>query len=600
MRDTIPEVIDLYLKKSLVFLYQNFQKHSNNEEKNRILREEFNNIIYLINNKIEKLEGNCEFQKNQKFAYFYELMIFFRLIMHVRDFEYGKGERHNVYMMLDILYKYYPELAIAGIELILGIYYSKHTEYLKTYDNYTFGCWKDIQYLCDYIRLNNNNNMSHPLIEYCVYITVIQIEKDRNILLKYGEKSKNTGKKMRKNKAIYALSQCAKWIPRENKSKGWLFKKMAILWNYRNSPTSYICENTMSEKTHPSAYKKCFMEFRKIISAICSHLSIIECRLCDGTSSYINPLDINIDTRCRFSEIFCSNLALKSRKNPVLYPREVEVDKIKNVGFRYKNIPLSFFVREGIKCISSNDVDKNYENCINETWKKYLNNYFILPNFVPILDISIELFDTENELYWEAIGLACLISEKSTINKRIVLVKDKNNIWINLSDCKNFTSILRRLTKYTNISCFKTNGCGDLLVNKFRQILDSMIYVGMSDKNIEKMNFFIIQNNSCTEYQHKKIRKMFIDPQWSLNIPMPHFFYWNLSENIIDYNNTEYDAEHVTIFSGYNPMIINNIGLFGIEYVKKQTPYDIINTLLLDKRYEFVEKAFIDVMANYL
>lgn len=151
------------------------------------------------------------------------------------------------------------------------------------------------------------------------------------------------------------------------------------------------------------------------------------------------------------------------------------------------------------------------------------------------------------------------------------MANDKNNIWINLSDCKNFISILKKLTKYTNSSCFKTNNNGDLLVNKFRQILDSMIYVGMSDKNIEKMNFFIIQNNSQIGFQYKKIRKMFIDPQWGLYIPMPHFFYWNLSDNIIDYDYTEYNSENITILSGYNSIIIHKIGLFGLEYVKTNT-----------------------------
>jgi hypothetical protein len=596
MADILPEDIDLYFKKSLVFLYQNFTKHSHNEEKNKVLREEFNNIIYLIKQKTEKIHSNNELEKSQKFAYFYELMMFFRLIMNVRDFEYGKGERYYTYMMLDILYKYYPELAMAGIELILGIYSPKNTDYFgENRSLFAFGCWKDVQYLCDYIRFNNQNNISYPFIEYCVYITVIQLEKDWKIILEHREDLK----KMRKN-VMKPISQCAKWIPRENKSKGWLFKKMAILWNYRNSPTPYVCENTMSEKTHPKAYNKCFMEFRKIISAICSHLSIVERKICDGKWSQINLTDINIDTRCRFSEIFCGSFLLKSGKNLRLHPRENMVDEIKNVGLRYKNIPLSFFVREGIKCISSDGVDKKYENEINESWNKYLNNYFTLDNVVPILDISIELFNTENELYWEAIGLACLISEKSTINKRIVLVNDKNNIWINLSDCKNFISILRRLTKYTNISCFKTNSSGDLLVNKFRQILDSMIYVGMSDRNIEKMNFFIIQNNSQIKMQHKKIRKMFIDPQWSLNIPMPHFFYWNLSENIIDYDDIICDEEHVTLLSGYNPRVLNIIGLLGMERVKKQIPYDMINNFLFDNRYAIAEKSFIDVMANYL
>ncbi len=622
MTTFLTESQDLYFKKSLVFLYENFTKKSNNQEKCQKLQTEFNNIISIIKETTDKL-GSSQTEKNKKFAYFYELMMFLRLIIHTRDFEYGKGERYYTYMMLDTLYKYYPEIAIAGLEIILGLYVPDDALH-KNYKHYVFGCWKDIQYLCDYIQTNNGNNKNHSFIEWCVYITILQLEKDWKTILEYGNSS---NKNMRTNK-LGTVSLCAKWIPRENKSKGWLFKKMAILWDYRKHETPYICEETMSEKTHPKAFAKCYMEFRKIVSTICGFLDITERKMCQKTWCQIMPNKIptelivrnkraflnynshkneenedRINCSTRVREYINNGTILKSKKYKVLTEYitiRPERSMLGTESCRLRNISLSFFVKEGLRFLHPEDSNKEDEIGLNNLWEKYLENYFSLPNIIPILDISIELAETENELYWTSIGLVCLICEKSSINKRIVLVNDKDNMWINLSECKNFTSMLRMLIPYTNKTCFKSNCNGELLVLKVREIFDSIIYVGMSDTNIEKLNFFIIQNNGKMKMQHAKIRKMFIDPAWSLNIPMPHFLYWNLSEDIVEYEDIQWDIDRVTILSGYNPFLLNRMGFIGLSTVKNQTPHDNIYNILLDNRYNLAEQAIVDIMANYL
>lgn len=626
------ESLDSYFKQTLVFLYNNFTKKSNNPEKNTILQKEYETAISIIKEKTDKNREeniNSVHFKNTRFTYFYELMLFFRLIIHTRDFEYGKGERYYTYMMLDTLYKYYPEIAVAGLEIILGLYEPDDVHH-KKYNYYTFGCWKDIQYLCDYIQTNNGNNKNHPFIEWCVYITILQLENDLNTILEYENRP---DKKIRKNN-LGVLSLCAKWIPRENKSKGWLFKKMAILWDYRKCEKSYISENTMSEKTHPKAYTKCYMEFRKIVSKICYYLNIVERKMCGGEWSTAIPRDINTTTLIRNKPAFfnlnsnknsenedrilCSkqirdyinsgNILESKKYNTIMNSTNVNSISVRpervileTDSCRLRNIPLSFFVKEGLRFLSEENSNKDDEIGLNRLWKKYLDNYFEFSNVIPILDISLELDGIDNELYWTAIGLMCLICEKSTINKRIALVNNNtDNIWVNLSDCTDFTSMLRVLIPYTNKTCFKTNQNSDLLVSKVREIFDSMIYVGMSEDNIEKLNFFIVQNNGKMKMQHKIIRKMFIDPDWSLKIPMPHFLYWNLSDDIIEYDDIESGVDRVSILSGYNPFLLNRMIFLGLPAVKTQNPYDNIYNILLDNRYNMAEQAIVDIMSNYM
>lgn len=109
-------------------------------------------------------------------------------IAYTRDIKYGKGERDLSYMMIYALYKFFPIPAIYLMKEIVG------------QNEESYGSWKDISRLCDYIKKETNGH--NPLI-----ITLVEMATNR---LKRGEREES-------------LSNVAKWIPREGSKYGWLF-----------------------------------------------------------------------------------------------------------------------------------------------------------------------------------------------------------------------------------------------------------------------------------------------------------------------------------------------------------------------------------------
>jgi hypothetical protein len=619
------ESTHVFFRNKLVYLYNNFTRYKKKNEYNeitsddyvilnsnyiepRVLENEIENLVSIIYKKMES-----DIPRNDKMLYFYEFMTLFRLMLHTRDFEYGKGEREYTYMILNSIYKYYPELAVAGVELLLGLYESDTIE-LNDGPSIIFGCWKDIQYLCNYIREHNNNNKDHPFINWCIYIMVLQLEKDFKIISKSNKNKPNMRKTINPK-----LSLCAKWVPRENKQFGWLFKKLAVLWSYRNTP-DHIIEINTNYMSNPIAYKKCYMNFRKMVSIICNKLNITERNMCSQKWSKIIPRTINIQTMIRNKNAFmnendsenmdrieCSQ-NIKSylysyNKTDLSYTGNIQLYNTYSELYRYSsklcNIPLSYFVKEGFRFLDKSESEPMSEEEIylNKLWKKYIENYITLTNFIPILDISLEIYGNDNTTYYNAIGLACLVCEKSTINKRIIISNDLNNTWINLNNCNDFTSILRTLIPFTKKLCFIEND-KDTLVTKIKHLVYYMCNSGMSDDTIGKIVFFVVQNNVKPKNQNNKIRNIFIDPEWALNIPVPYFIYWNLSNSHIEYNDIDTLIDKTVILSGSSPLIINKLS--KISYNKDINPHDIIYEILFNYRYNMAEHAFVDIMSTYL
>lgn len=110
------------------------------------------------------------------------------MITYTRDIRYGKGERDLTYMMVYTLYIYFPIPAIYLVKEIVG----QNAE--------SYGSWKDIARLCDYIKRETDDE--NPLIITLVEMAINRLKLDEN------EESP---------------SNVAKWIPRENSKYGWLF-----------------------------------------------------------------------------------------------------------------------------------------------------------------------------------------------------------------------------------------------------------------------------------------------------------------------------------------------------------------------------------------
>lgn len=145
------------------------------------------------------------------------------MITYTRDIRYGKGERDLTYMMVYTLYTFFPIPAIYLIKEIVG----ENTE--------SYGSWKDIARLCDYIK--RETNAENPLI-----ITLVEMAINR-LKLDITEKE--------------PPSNVAKWIPRENSKYGWLFDIFVKTYYQTDIPP---------KNTHRAS-------FRKLVSGVNNKLN---------------------------------------------------------------------------------------------------------------------------------------------------------------------------------------------------------------------------------------------------------------------------------------------------------------------------------------
>jgi hypothetical protein len=174
----------------------------------------------------------------------------YRLVLHTRDIIGGKGEHDVFYMMIYELHRLFPSLSIY---------------LLHNYVGQSIGCWRDIKYLCNYVRSVSPWESDDSLIYSCIEIVNRQLKKD----IESWRFSLNAGSRKH-------ISNIAKWIPREKKRFNWLFEKLAINWC--NNYGRWKLED--NNYNYFSALNKCKRQYRKIIARMNKILDTTEIKQC--------------------------------------------------------------------------------------------------------------------------------------------------------------------------------------------------------------------------------------------------------------------------------------------------------------------------------
>ena len=212
-----------YFTNELVYLYFHlFRKENKNDIS--ILMDRLDNVLRILKKELKKKPQNAT-------DWIHYLKQYYKLMVHIRDPIYGKGEHDITYEMIYIWYKYYPVLTI----------YFIHS--LVSYDRInTFGCWRDMKYLCQYVFEKSPYKKEDPIIRLCISKMNTQLKKDLNNV------SQNN----------FPISYLAKWIPRENKKFDWLFSELVIDWTMNYSP--FLLKNT-NDPSYYKSWNKCKMNY---------------------------------------------------------------------------------------------------------------------------------------------------------------------------------------------------------------------------------------------------------------------------------------------------------------------------------------------------
>jgi len=627
-----PETDANYFKDKLLYVY--YKGIRSNEESNSAC---FSKIY-------EELLSSLNSHENL-------LKMLYKLIAQTRDICYGKGERDITYMMIYKWWKYYPKLALIALYSMMfpGEKCLKDYEF-KTYIDLTaeyiphqnsYGCFKDVKYFCNYVKKQAGKHAKNTLCVYAITLLNQRIYDDYKEYLKNGTMP----------------SLACKWVPRENSKYDWIFEKMAIQWIRATEPV--ILSSIDIEKyenmpnvslKHCKAIVKCKMIYRKVISSLCKQLDLPETKQCQNCWGEITPSTVTIDALFRNNNaLFNMDNTFNNREHTIAnkdrrqcthnikehifmcnFAPQFQIENLRKSYINQRTFSPMQFVKQAIKlinCKQLNGLNGNMSNAmeqnivyqiglLNDNWRKFSQRCNSLDFFIPILDMSLAM---SGDALHNAIGMSCLIAEKSKIGQRI-MVMDNIPTWVNLDRCNgNFVQMVEILYNYTNRGTFanilKTfdiiinaivhSNCGDDMGNTdnkmdlvFVLFTNEVSYSGYGNEMIHTHIVNRFESSSLDNSRHPAASR----PGICSNIKVPHVIYWNCSPDI-DINNMPLKpvdglTNKAAMVSGTNAELLNHFSFIGWSNLYSSNSFDTLENILSNSRYDIMGELFDKYFCN--
>jgi len=579
----------IYYQDKVVQLYYLLSRRDNDYE--------IDKIGLILEETLRSLKNNITLHKYLGTIFFNYLIILYKMIAQTRDIVYGKGERKLTYMMIYIWYKFYPTLAIYAIHRLVDIlilpdkYESIEIDelvqkYVAT-RRHAFGCWKDIKYLCYFLRSRSHN---HPLIDVAISIMNKQLYRDWTIVSICSHGSRDFRN---------ILSFVAKWIPRENTKFEWIFEKLAIQWAEMVTPF-YFKNKLLTYKQNDALLKKCKTNYRNVCSSLNRILDTTEIKQCSGKWNQIVPSNIpkysmarkknallnvnrNMETRSKTSYA-------KDRRNCSNNIKEYYKDLIHPENSLFNcNFELGNFVKQysALRVGPDDDLDvmqnRLYQiDLLNKHWESFICKFNTLENFIPFVDIHSFISSNKNTLNC-AIELACIIAEKTTMDDGHIMFSNHIPILEKFDRKKPF---------YDNISGISNSIHNDMnyLSDNILIAIDLFVYSlrrsNTSNEDISNMVLVIITNKEYGDYESFLMK---FDKEY-----VPHIIFWNMSGLFTREMPLVKNIKKTTFISGYNSLLLNHFRFMGFSGVIHFGSFDTVCNFLNNRHYDcmgdYIEK----------
>ena len=583
--------LENYYKEKIVQLFFLLSRKENDYE--------IDNIGVLLEEILRSLKTNM----NSQFRPY--LILLYKMIAQTRDIYYGKGERKLTYMMIYVWYKVYPTLAIYALHQLFDLLILPESfngmdadELIRSYVSTrrcSFGCWKDIKYLCYFLIYRSQN---HPLIDVAISIMNKQLLRDWNIFSLCGSN--------RDYRNI--LSFVSKWVPRENTKFEWLFEKMAIQWAEMVTP--YFFKNKLlTYKQNDALLKKCKTNYRMVCSSLNRALDTIEIKQCRGEWNTIIPANIPKNTMIRqknallnvnkHMETRIKTAFNKDRRNCSNNIKEYCKDLIQPETNLFNcNFELGSFVKQYslLNNIKSDDLtviqNRLYQiDLLNKSWESFVYKIHSLQKFIPFVDIdsfsnsyhaSPSCTNISTYGLYSAIELASIISTKSSLEEGHIIFSNHVPITMKFDRKKvfydNMNDIFNSINNDTNHHSGNILNAVDLFIQSLRDT---------SNTDISNMIIVIITNKIC---DYDSIVSKF-DRKHT-----PHIVFWDMSCGF-SYLPVVKNVEKITYISGYNSLLLDHFRFIGfsqgIHFDSYNTVCNFINNSRFDSMGDFIEKNMV-------
>lgn len=547
------------------------------------------------------------------------LCILYKMIGKTRDVEGGKGEYAISYMMIWKWHQYFPKLAELALALFVfepcrvPEHVINYSDTLKQIDRSPYGSWKDIKYLCNYLREKcaaDNPVQDHPIFRRCIEYINIQLRRDAELYESAHPEASKT-----------KLSLVSKWIPRESSKKfGWFtnflakdyFKEFLVTVNQAN-PTSLR-----------RAEQKCLTRYRILCATLNRHIDTVQikqagCRWADIDHSKTTSITMQKNRRAFMNLSVVSPHVVRSvdpdrvqcAKNLQTYLQNL-VKSGKEV--KGKNIGLDKFASDAYNLTyygSQEEIDM-----LNSQWRDNANqkNANGLGPMIAMVDMSGSMSgDPMNA----AVALGCRVAEKSILGKRVMTFSATPE-WINLDQCDIFTKMVKKIYDSSNTAGMNTD-----FYKALDMILGAIEKKRIPPEDVENMILAIfsdmqIDDNLCQTYagtyydsrRHQSIRDsaraqwdtMYVKIQqkyadtgmrlYGKPLNPPHILFWNLRSTggfpaLSSQGN-------MSMMSGFDPTVLNMFCELGIEALRFMTPFNTLLKLLDNERYYTLEVLCFD------
>lgn len=544
------------------------------------------------------------------------LCILYKMIGKTRDVEGGKGEYAISYMMIWKWHQYFPKLAEFALALFVfepcrvPEHVINYSDTLKQIDRPPYGSWKDIKYLCSYLRTKclNIPFPEHPLFRRCVEYINIQLRRDIDL---YESVYPETNPKTQ-------LSLVSKWIPRESSKKfGWITHYLA---------TDYFKEflltvNPADSNSHIKAERKCLTRYRMLCATLNRHIDTVQikqtgCRWADIDHSKTTSITMQKNRRAFMNLSVVSPHVVRSvdpdrvqcAENLQTYLQSL-VKSGKEV--KGKNIGLDKFASDAYNLTyygSQEEIDM-----LNSQWRDNANqkNANGLGPMIAMVDMSGSMSgDPMNA----AVALGCRVAEKSILGKRVMTFSATPE-WINLEQCETFTKMVKKIYDSSNTAGMNTDfyKALDMILGAIEQKrippeeVENMILAIFSDMQIDdnlcqtyartyydSQRHQSIRDSSRAQWDtmYVKIQQKYADTGMRLYgkpLNPPHILFWNL-RNTGGFPVLSNEG-NMSMMSGFDPTVLNMFCELGIEALRFMTPFNTLLKLLDNERYYPLEEA---------
>jgi hypothetical protein len=522
------------------------------------------NFYLLLSNLKELYDNNDTTIDYKKY-----IAMLYKMVGYTRDIIIGKGEYELTFMMVRYFYFFFPQLAIEFIPTLTQLGDKEHP----------YGSWKDLKYLCNHCKnsyktdTRAKDGMYDEIIEKCCNLYNEQLRKDYENM----------------EDSHYNISLVAKWVPRENKKFGWLFYKLAE--SYFEKYMRYA----KSSEQQRLAKRKCYRDYRRIVSELNKKLDTLQIKQCDNSWSQIKFNNVTSISMMKQKEALLNKKKngqsrYEDREDRIQCAKNFEVYiNDKNVEIKGKRVSTVDFTKEAIRLLNSN---YNFQNepqiiLLNKQWESNKSQNRKLGKMIAMVDTSGSM---NGEPLYAAIAMGIRIAEMSSLGKRVMTFSAKPK-WINLENAHNFTTCVEEIQKAD----------WDMNTNFFAAmnlILDAIVETKLPPSEVKDMVLVILSDmqidyaDRCEnrDTMFNKISKLYKKvgmKHYGEPLVPPHILFWNL-RNTNGFPNLSTE-KNSSMMSGINPALMNVFCEEGMESLSQYTPWNVLEKSLNDERYSVLQ-----------